>query len=48
MQLGFDKAGRLAWHRHVRPARIADSCFVTRELCRAAIRACGDNCGSAI
>ena len=38
MQLDFDKAGRLVWHRHARPARIADSWFVTQEHCRAAIQ----------
>lgn len=25
MRLGFDKASRLVWHRHARPARIAES-----------------------
>ena len=38
MQLGFDKAGCLAWHRHAHPSHITDSRMVTRKHCRAAIR----------
>lgn len=32
MQLGFDKAGRLAWHRHAHPSHITDSRMVTGAL----------------
>ena len=48
MQLGFDKAGRLVWHRLACPGHIADSRMVMQEHCRAMIWACGDNCSFAI